>query len=636
MHRPRILLAVDRPGWAYAHIARQLVRHLGEEFNFTIAHRARPCEVDLLVCFSWQQLLRILGSVKARRVALLVYDHVSWCGSQDARQFFLLTCRQADVVGVANDRLAKEIEAPLPTFVVEDGVDAELFQLVPPPPMFAAMWCGNSAAVPGFDLKGISLLREACRRAEVPLRVLDLAEIRRPLPHEEMPAWYAEGSVYLCASESEGTPNPVLEAAACGRPVIMTDVGLAGKVVQEGVNGRIVPRTVEAFAAALQDLRSWPYPVAIGAAARARAEAHDWRHKIPAWRELLRAALSNTIRSSATSGRSIGAVPEAAPALTPPPAPRPARAPGSKPRVLLVSDVRGWAFDQNLQDLAAHLEDEFDFDFRYVVDWPAWQPDLRDADAVFTPYHRWSTVNEMLPWDRALGSLRASWFAPERPAAPGPAEFDLVNRYRAFHLVTRQNLEELRAHCPGAVYLTNPVNMKRFPEATRVRGVIASWNGNAGHANPMVSDVKGFHSVVLPAVQQARVGLEYAEYNTRRHSPAEMPTFYLRGSVALCASLYEGASNSVMEAMACGQAVISTDCGNVRELQESQHSHLGDTGILIIERSPKAFAQTLQELSRDPRRVKKMGEINRQEISDRWSWEAWKHRYAEFLRRALS
>ncbi|WZB73295.1 glycosyltransferase family 4 protein [Achromobacter xylosoxidans] len=44
-----------------------------------------------------------------------------------------------------------------------------------------------------------------------------------------MPAYYNSLDLYVCPSAIEGTPNPVLEAMACGVPVISTDVGIVPK-----------------------------------------------------------------------------------------------------------------------------------------------------------------------------------------------------------------------------------------------------------------------------------------------------------------------------------------------------------------------------------------------------------------------
>ena len=43
----------------------------------------------------------------------------------------------------------------------------------------------------------------------------------------------------LC-SYSEGMPNAVLEALACGCPVVATDVGEVSRLIEEGINGYVV------------------------------------------------------------------------------------------------------------------------------------------------------------------------------------------------------------------------------------------------------------------------------------------------------------------------------------------------------------------------------------------------------------
>jgi len=304
---------------------------------------------------------------------------------------------------------------------------------------------------------------------------------------------------------------------------------------------------------------------------------------------------------------------------------------------LLLADVHGWAFDVNLRDMAERLKDRFDFDFWYVEDNDPW-PDTpeNNYDIIYTPYLRWSGVNKKLDCSKAVGSLRSRWFYPEKPEIPGTKEFELVNHFMGFHVNTKENYDELSAHCPNMIYLTNPINMNRFPVPTpQQKKLVVSWNGNARHVNASGVDVKGFYDLVQPACKAARVPLEYAEYNTKRLAPGEMPAFYQKSNVALSVSLYEGASNSVMEAMASGLALITTDVGNHREMRDSQLDHLGDTGIVLVERNLDAIVEALIQLKKNPKRVSAMGALNRQEISERWSWEAWADRYADFLMRGL-
>jgi len=79
--------------------------------------------------------------------------------------------------------------------------------------------------------------------------------------------------LYACASQSEAMSNSVLEALACGLPVVATDVGDNARVVRDGREGRIVPpRDGTALTRALEAcVRDGQVRRELGAAARRRA-----------------------------------------------------------------------------------------------------------------------------------------------------------------------------------------------------------------------------------------------------------------------------------------------------------------------------------------------------------------------------
>ena len=72
---------------------------------------------------------------------------------------------------------------------------------------------------------------------------------------EHMDAVYAQAAVVCLPSYREGMPKTLIEAAACGRPIVASDVPGCREVVRHGVNGLLVPaRDPEALAEALNDL----------------------------------------------------------------------------------------------------------------------------------------------------------------------------------------------------------------------------------------------------------------------------------------------------------------------------------------------------------------------------------------------
>ncbi len=77
--------------------------------------------------------------------------------------------------------------------------------------------------------------------------------------HTDMPAILAQANIVVLPSYREGLPRALLEAAACGRAIVTTDVPGCREIVKAGVNGLLVPpRDSRNLAAAIERLLNSP------------------------------------------------------------------------------------------------------------------------------------------------------------------------------------------------------------------------------------------------------------------------------------------------------------------------------------------------------------------------------------------
>lgn len=79
-------------------------------------------------------------------------------------------------------------------------------------------------------------------------------------PQSRLPLYLAAADVFALPSHSEGCPNVVLEAMACGLPVVASSVGQLPRMIAPGRNGLLTPpRDAKSLAAALEQAlsRTW-------------------------------------------------------------------------------------------------------------------------------------------------------------------------------------------------------------------------------------------------------------------------------------------------------------------------------------------------------------------------------------------
>jgi glycosyltransferase involved in cell wall biosynthesis len=90
------------------------------------------------------------------------------------------------------------------------------------------------------------------------LGVADRVHLMGSVANADLPCLYRAADVVVMPSVSEGLANAWVEALACGTPIVISEAGGAAELVTSPVAGRIVRRTPQAIAAAVQAILAAP------------------------------------------------------------------------------------------------------------------------------------------------------------------------------------------------------------------------------------------------------------------------------------------------------------------------------------------------------------------------------------------
>jgi glycosyltransferase involved in cell wall biosynthesis len=96
-------------------------------------------------------------------------------------------------------------------------------------------------------------LRNQLKRLAESLGIQNDVDFLSRMTHEEVAKTLNESSIFVMSSVSEGFPKALLEAVACGTPVVATDVGSCREII-DGVGFVVKPRDLREFAEAVNRL----------------------------------------------------------------------------------------------------------------------------------------------------------------------------------------------------------------------------------------------------------------------------------------------------------------------------------------------------------------------------------------------
>lgn len=263
----KILFVVDVYGWAFYNDAKQLASKLDDTYssdilimndiNFNVVDMFLIAKDYDLIHIFWRGFLSDLGNeftkgyihnlglsfnefinnyVLNKKIITAVYDHTLLEKNKIniflkyVTSYYVCSSKLFDIYNKLD--LIKK-----PAAVITDGVDLNFFykktNRLTKHKEFIIGWAGNSKWG-NSDNKGVNSILKPCiknlrnKGYNIKLNLADSSE--KKIPITEMPDYYTGIDVYVCVSEHEGTPNPILEAMACGIPIISTDVGVVNDV----------------------------------------------------------------------------------------------------------------------------------------------------------------------------------------------------------------------------------------------------------------------------------------------------------------------------------------------------------------------------------------------------------------------
>ncbi len=421
-------------------------------------------------------------------------------------------------------------------------------------------------AIPrGISVGVIGEISENSKTLYAALSKIPNVEIYGAVNRNALQVFYHSFDCLILPSATEGTPWVALEAMACGLPIIARKVG--GNEETCGEAGLYFSNDSEIWAHVQRLRESQLFRENKAALARARAEEYfDEKRMFQEYRRLY-------------SGRGLKLEePKGEPLPETTILERPMeRKPRTRKDIILCIDSFGWAF----HNIAEQIKREIP---RVKI---APYPSLKNPQScgVFVAFW-WDSVSKLekfLKWDRLIVALydQYSWDI-------GIEKFKHVVEIADAIVVANENLMKILEPLCGHEKLflcEDGIDLEMFKPSPFPEKFTVGWTGNE-HYKPglkgvdLIREACAFLNAPL-VIQESKNKIPHAEMREK---------FYSKISTYVCASSMEGTPNPVLESLACGLPVVSTNVGIVPKTIEDWKSGF------IVERSARAIAGGLAKI----------------------------------------
>lgn len=263
-----------------------------------------------------------------------------------------------------------------------------------------------------------------------------------------------------------------------------------------------------------------------------------------------------------------------------------------KKKIALVVDIENWAFDIEAKLLKKKLIDYYDIDVfcasneKYNNDLYLILEDLKDYDLI---HFFWRKLLIQLNNDELKNKLKENNIDYKNKLSTGIYDHlfvdeeninsykNVFNEYVKSYYTCSKKLENIYNNISiykkpwGTIHDTYDNNLYsggdklRYLNETNNDPLIIGWVGNS-EWNIKYQDFKGFHSILTPVLDELisegyKIEKNYADKNIIFRTNEEMPEYYGQIDVCVIVSTLEGTPRPIIEGMASGVALITTDVG---------------------------------------------------------------------------
>jgi glycosyltransferase involved in cell wall biosynthesis len=243
-NQKNILLVADVNNWCFDNIANIIKKYYHHNYNIYIEYcmnnpdyqKFNGIYFDLIIKF-WYGYDNIDPFVifPSALKAICIYDYIHWNNKitkyMDTTIYknFIKNITTANFILYSCPIIKTLLEEQHPSIIFDkkiflacDGVDIDKFYYVPyiPHNKLVVGWVGNTF-ITNKNFQIVSRLLGNVDWIEFVVQ-----DKKNAIPHDQMPQFYHKIDVIVCLSNAEGTPNPILEASACGRTWVSTNVGI--------------------------------------------------------------------------------------------------------------------------------------------------------------------------------------------------------------------------------------------------------------------------------------------------------------------------------------------------------------------------------------------------------------------------